>query len=130
MTSLPDLQLQELSSQQRGMGDGSPGAYAPYPTAPCWEFALSGEPGRSENITPPLIFENALQLNNYGEVQGIKGTFKNWVTDEFNNRDADALVTILERNLPVALAWDEDAQTLCREAFARLCIIARVAERD
>ncbi|HWX12368.1 MAG TPA: hypothetical protein VNZ04_10290 [Trinickia sp.] len=125
MPFLTDPQIQGLASPALNAGtELDPDWQDPYPDAPCWGWALFGGPGGNGNNTPPVIFEQALLLNENRNLVGVRPGFADWVAATFQIVDATAQATIIENEFADALIdLDDDAQLACTDAFARLCII-------
>ncbi len=124
MPVLTDQQLQGLASPALDAGtELDPAWVDPYPDAPCWAWALFGGGGGNAPNTPPVIFEQALQLNASGALVGLRPGFRDWVEATFHNADATAQADILDQRFEDALInLDDDAQLACTNAFARLCV--------
>jgi hypothetical protein len=122
MPLLTDEQLEGLSSANLGAGTELINDWDANPDAPCWGWALMGGPGGHQDYTPPVIFEQALLVNDAGNVVGVNPDFQAWVAGQFpNNVIAIAQAQIIADNFNEA--WmDEELQLVVRTAFAQLCI--------
>lgn len=122
MPLLTNTQLQGLASAYLGAGTELINDWDANPDAPCWGWALMGGPGGPGNHTPPVIFEQALLLNEGGNVIGVQPGFLDWVTASFpDNAIAQAQAELIVENFDDA--WlDEALQLVVRTAFAQLCV--------
>ncbi|MGO1073755.1 hypothetical protein [Lysobacter sp. CA199] len=125
MPELTNAQLEGLAAAQLDAGtEIDPTWPDPYADAPCWGFALFGGPGGHADNTPPIVFQQAFTYNDAGHMTGMNPDFVEWVHEHFGDDAADAQAQAFADNFQEAfIDLDDDAQTACTGALARLCMI-------
>ena len=129
MPVLTDAQLQGLASADLTAAGTpiNPAWNDPYPSAPCWGFALFGGPGGFGDNTPPSIYEHAWVYDAEEEEFVYNPDFVGWVRDTFANPAATAQAQLVAGNAGTAAndhaPGNAAAKQAITKALTRLCMI-------